>query len=144
MLCFKPSISYPLSGTLCTTIVWVQWGGSNQLCCRFREKIIQQYQLVLCFNDPFDIRYPKLSSHALLYAAVCPTNYEAGPTGNCYRFRILDLGSWWSTGRRTCDNEADSDLVIIDNQVELDFLMSRTSVINPNMTWWIGKDIKVY
>ncbi|XP_041474924.1 uncharacterized protein LOC121423607 [Lytechinus variegatus] len=68
----------------------------------------------------------------------CPENYEEGPNGHCYRFRILEYGSWWPTGRRTCDNEPDSDLAIIDDPTELDFLINRTAEIDPNIMWWIG------
>ncbi|XP_072182333.1 scavenger receptor cysteine-rich domain-containing protein DMBT1-like [Diadema setosum] len=75
---------------------------------------------------------------SVLATTTCPVNYEEGPTGHCYRFRLLDYGSWWSTGRRTCDNEADSDLVIINDQVEIDYLRQRTTELNSNMTWWIG------
>eukprot|EP00057_Strongylocentrotus_purpuratus_P019386 XP_011673860.1 PREDICTED: uncharacterized protein LOC754003 [Strongylocentrotus purpuratus] len=75
---------------------------------------------------------------SVLGTTTCPDNYELGPNGHCYRFRDLDLGSWWSTGRRTCDNVADSDLVIVNDQAELDFLTMRSAEINPNMTWWVG------
>nr|XP_054765190.1 uncharacterized protein LOC129271967 [Lytechinus pictus] len=68
----------------------------------------------------------------------CPDNYEQGPNGHCYRFRILEYGSWWPTGRRTCDNEPDSDLAIIDDPTELDFLINRTAEIDRNIMWWIG------
>ena len=70
----------------------------------------------------------------------CPTDYEEGPNSRCYRFRILsDYGSWWPTGRRTCDNEEHSDLAIINDHEELTFLLTRSAEIDPNMTWWIGK-----
>ncbi|XP_063956891.1 uncharacterized protein LOC129263433 [Lytechinus pictus] len=75
---------------------------------------------------------------SVLGTTTCPTNYELGPNGHCYRFRILEIGSWWPTGRRTCDDVADSDLVIVNDQAELDFLTSRSAEINSNMTWWVG------
>eukprot|EP00057_Strongylocentrotus_purpuratus_P013986 XP_011668460.1 PREDICTED: uncharacterized protein LOC577309 [Strongylocentrotus purpuratus] len=101
----------------------------------------------LLANASYDIKVAILTSKDIelgdtepvtVSTVPCPDGYEEGPNGRCYRFRILDLGSWWPTGRRTCDNEPDSDLAIINDQVELDFLINRTAEIDPNITWWIG------
>ena len=70
--------------------------------------------------------------------ASCPDNYEEGPNGHCYRFRILEDGTRWMRGRQTCDNVVDSDYVIINDQEELDYLVSRSAEVDPDMTWWIG------
>ena len=40
--------------------------------------------------------------------------------------------------RRSCQGYPDGDLVVIDDQDELDYLLGRSADLN-NGTWWIGK-----
>ena len=68
----------------------------------------------------------------------CPSGYEEGPKGHCYRFREHDTGFWWVSGRRGCDDVEHSDLLVISDQEEWQFVMNRTAEINPNISWWIG------
>ena len=79
-----------------------------------------------------------LMVHVFLLKASCPDNYEEGPNGHCYRFRILDEGTRWMRGRQTCDNVDDSDYAIINDQEELDYLVRRSAEVDPDVTWWIG------
>ena len=70
----------------------------------------------------------------------CPSGFEASPSGGCYRFntgaRIFDVA------RRSCQGYPDGDLVVIDDQDELDYLMGRSADLN-NGTWWIGMCIYI-
>ena len=71
----------------------------------------------------------------------CPTNYEEGPNGHCYWFSYgYDYGYMWHWGRQDCMAQPDSDLVIIDDEEELAFLMNRTAEINETRDWWIGSN----
>ncbi|XP_071500574.1 uncharacterized protein [Diadema antillarum] len=77
---------------------------------------------------------------AIVTTPPCPAeyDYEEGPSGHCYRFRILDDGTRWQRGRQTCDNVVDSDYVIINDEEELRYLVNRSAEVDPEMSWWIG------
>ena len=69
----------------------------------------------------------------------CPSNYEEGPNGHCYWFRYsYDRGYWWYWARQDCMSEPDSDLLIINDDVELAFIRERITEINETKDWWIG------
>ena len=70
----------------------------------------------------------------------CPDNYEEGPKGGCYRFRLEDVGTWWTYRRQACVFDVSySDLLVINDQEEFDFVMNRTAEMSTNASWWIGE-----
>nr|XP_054765191.1 CD209 antigen-like protein D [Lytechinus pictus] len=69
----------------------------------------------------------------------CPANYEEGPNGHCYWFSVTPYGYMWYWGRQDCAEETDSDLVIVSDEEELDFLRSRVAELSgDDRDWWIG------
>ncbi|XP_030851179.1 ZP domain-containing protein-like, partial [Strongylocentrotus purpuratus] len=68
----------------------------------------------------------------------CPTTTSLVPTAIATASETSTSAPGGRPEDETCDNVADSDLVIVNDQAELDFLTMRSAEINPNMTWWVG------
>ncbi|XP_070564553.1 cubilin-like [Ptychodera flava] len=62
----------------------------------------------------------------------CPENYTVGYRYGCYKF-VEEPGDW-EDAREHCESTEDSDLVIIDNQDELDFVMQEMQASE----FWVG------
>ncbi|PIK59572.1 hypothetical protein BSL78_03490 [Apostichopus japonicus] len=67
-----------------------------------------------------------------LEAPECPPMYERGTDDNCYYFARNT--TTWEQARGFCQGVEDGDLAIIDNQVTLDYIVSKTM----GGDWWIG------
>ncbi|XP_071822362.1 uncharacterized protein [Apostichopus japonicus] len=67
-----------------------------------------------------------------LEAPECPPMYERGTDDNCYYFARNTTS--WEQARGFCQGVEDGDLAIIDNQVTLDYILSKTM----GGDWWIG------
>lgn len=91
--------------------------------------------------DFFDLRYVIALVHRLFYQTVCPHLYETRQTGSCYYFST-GMTSYQSA-RGSCLSDPDSDLVIISDQEELDYLLERTSADGDAESRWIGRNIVV-
>lgn len=59
--------------------------------------------------------------------------YERGTDDNCYHFARNT--TTWEQARGFCQGVEDGDLAIIDNQVTLDYILSKTM----GGDWWIGE-----
>ncbi|PIK33277.1 hypothetical protein BSL78_29907, partial [Apostichopus japonicus] len=66
-----------------------------------------------------------------LEAPECPPMYERGTDDNCYHFGRNT--TTWEQARGFCQGVEDGDLAIIDNQVTLDYILSKTM----GGDWWI-------
>ncbi|XP_072173176.1 uncharacterized protein [Diadema setosum] len=74
----------------------------------------------------------------------CPAYYDIGTNGRCYRFFANTYGDMWTEGRDDCDDTVDSDLVVIDDEMELEYILNRTRAMDSARDWWIGlSDISV-
>lgn len=80
-----------------------------------------------------------IPSFSCLDSVPCPADYEEGPNGHCYWFAVTTYGYMWYWGRQDCSEEPDSDLVIINDEEELDFLRNRTAELAEDRDWWIGE-----
>ncbi|XP_071490718.1 uncharacterized protein [Diadema antillarum] len=63
---------------------------------------------------------------------VCPDGYERGYLNRCYRF-VQDVLTW-QQARLECSKDPGGELVLINNQVEQDYIKNRTV----EGDWWIG------
>lgn len=68
----------------------------------------------------------------------CPDDYTLAPNGRCYLFVQSSLGSFWHYSRETCWAQKDSDLAIINDQEELDFIVQQIAAIGDSKNWWLG------
>ena len=69
----------------------------------------------------------------------CPDGYESSPGGGCYYF--FSEGRTYDVARRNCLGDPEGDLVIVDDQDELNYLMTTMSNLNNNESWWIGEKV---
>ncbi|XP_022102814.1 uncharacterized protein LOC110985794 isoform X3 [Acanthaster planci] len=75
---------------------------------------------------------------AEIWLGPCPGWHLPGPNGSCYWFyHNVNNTGWWYSRRNSCRNQG-SDLLIIDNQEELDYILNQTETLAPGQTWWIG------
>ncbi|XP_033117509.1 uncharacterized protein LOC117117344 [Anneissia japonica] len=72
------------------------------------------------------------------YILSCPTGYIAGPQDHCYKFSTY--GEWWVSGRQyDCQASQDGELAIINDEVELEWIVQRAMITDPDVSlWWIG------
>nr|XP_054765192.1 uncharacterized protein LOC129271969 [Lytechinus pictus] len=119
-----------------TTQETVYGGNTNELLISL-DRVKTEYSFTLTtwtiLNGELDMIGPVTAS-----TGSCPVDFEESPGGRCYQFRVPTYGEWWTAGRRSCDNTEDGDLVIINNEEEWNFIMNRTSEIDPDGKWWIG------
>ncbi|XP_072041404.1 uncharacterized protein [Amphiura filiformis] len=67
---------------------------------------------------------------------LCPDGFERGPNDRCYYF---SRGStYWLSARGGCQSVTDTDLLILDNEEEAEYIRNRTAQIDPDAKWWIG------
>ncbi|XP_071811335.1 uncharacterized protein [Apostichopus japonicus] len=64
---------------------------------------------------------------------VCPSFFEAAPFGGCYNFSPEE--DTFDIQRQSCQSASGADLVVVDNQQELDYLMSRTTELSITKFW---------
>ena len=73
-----------------------------------------------------------------LNAVDCPEGYEYDPANDtCYKF--VSTPTPWFDARYDCTDVPDGDLVVINNQIENDFVLDKINSMGGNGTdWWIG------
>ena len=77
-----------------------------------------------------------LMLYFLILTVLCPDGFERGPNDRCYYF---SRGStYWLSARGGCQSVTDTDLLILDNEEEAEYIRNRTAQIDPDAKWWIG------
>ncbi|XP_071799733.1 uncharacterized protein [Asterias amurensis] len=67
----------------------------------------------------------------------CPSGFEEGPGDHsCYFF--YNGTDTWASARGRCRGIEDGDIVIVDDEDELKYLVRRMEEVNPGQMWWIG------
>ena len=79
---------------------------------------------------------PPSISDMFFPAVLCPDGFEQGPNDGCYYFSRGD--TYWLSARGGCQSVTDTDLLILDNEEEVNYIQNRTAEIDPAAKWWIG------
>ena len=67
------------------------------------------------------------------FTGVCPEGYVAGLDYGCYKY--VYPPKTWAEARADCQSTQDGDLVVIQTEEELGYIMNTTL----GGDWWIGK-----
>ncbi|XP_038068496.1 uncharacterized protein LOC119737915 isoform X2 [Patiria miniata] len=107
---------------------------------RIPKKVKKMFMMswwIVCILSSF-LGFTNLSAFTQTTAGPCPEEYVLGPNGSCYWFyHDVNDTNWWYYSRGACQNRG-SDLLIIDSQEELDYILNQTQTLAPDQTWWIG------
>ncbi|XP_077981826.1 cubilin-like [Glandiceps talaboti] len=92
-------------------------------------RILYTHEAWLRFKSDWSISD---SGFVIEYSIQCPSGYEPGHNDRCYKFVTDPLP--WEEARDDCKETSDGDLVIIDDESEMNYLIGEIG----NNKYWIG------